>query len=128
MNDETLYGGQAVIEGVMMRSPTHFATAVRTPGGGIVVQKGRIRSLTDRWRVLKWPLVRGTFVLVDALVLGMKALNFSANAALDEDAKADDAPADGNGAKEGQHAGEQAVALRWVSASASYSSSSYLCY
>ncbi len=85
MNDETLYGGQAVIEGVMMRSPTHFATAVRTPGGGIVVHNERIRSITDRWRVLKWPFVRGTFVLVDALVLGMKALNFSANAALQEE-------------------------------------------
>ena len=109
LSDETLYGGQAVIEGVMMRSPTDFATAVRTPGGEIVVHKGRIRSLTDRWRVLKWPLVRGTFVLVDALVLGMKALNFSANAALDEDAKADDAPTDGDDGKQDQHAGEQAV-------------------
>ncbi len=85
MNDETLYGGQAVIEGVMMRSPTHFATAVRTPSGRIIVQNERIRSITDRWRVLKWPFVRGTFVLVDALILGMKALNFSANAAMQED-------------------------------------------
>lgn len=85
MSDESLYGGQAVIEGVMMRSPTHFATAVRTPGGEIVVQKDRVRSVTDRWRPLKAPFIRGTFVLIDALVLGMKALNFSANAALEEE-------------------------------------------
>jgi uncharacterized protein YqhQ len=84
VSDETLYGGQAVIEGVMMRSPTHFATAVRTPGGEIVVQKDCVHSLGSRWRPLRWPFLRGTAVLIDALVLGVRALNFSANAAIEE--------------------------------------------
>ncbi|MDA8219913.1 MAG: DUF1385 domain-containing protein [Dehalococcoidales bacterium] len=79
------YGGQAVIEGVMMRGQHHYAVAVRDPQGEIVVSveplKGRI--YTSRW--LKMPLLRGPVVLWDTLALGMKSLMFSATVALSEE-------------------------------------------
>ena len=79
-------GGQAVIEGVMMRSPNAFAVAVRRPDGQIAVWKESIRFLTGK-SVVKWPVIRGVPALIDALLLGIRALNFSAKEALGEDAK-----------------------------------------
>ncbi|MDH7497157.1 MAG: DUF1385 domain-containing protein [Syntrophomonadaceae bacterium] len=79
------YGGQAVIEGVMMRGPRHVALAVRTPDGSVTVEKSEYCSLTERWRVLRWPFVRGAFVLADSLVIGMRALNRSASLAAAEE-------------------------------------------
>jgi uncharacterized protein YqhQ len=79
-------GGQAVIEGVMMRSPNAFAVAVRRPDGQIAVWKESIRFLTGK-SVVKWPVIRGVPALFDALLLGIRALNFSAKEALGEDAK-----------------------------------------
>ncbi len=79
-------GGQAVIEGVMMRSPNAFAVAVRRPDGQIAVWKESIRFLTGK-SVVKWPVIRGVPALFDALLLGIRALNFSVKEALGEDAK-----------------------------------------
>ncbi|MGQ9498088.1 MAG: DUF1385 domain-containing protein [Desulfotomaculales bacterium] len=79
------YGGQAVIEGVMMRGPRTWSVAVRRPDNNIDVEKWPVTSVTERWRFLKWPFVRGTVVLVESMVLGIQALSFSAAAAVGED-------------------------------------------
>jgi len=78
-------GGQAVIEGVMMRSPTAIATAVRTPDGRIVVRKQPFRSVMRRWRFLNVPVLRGGIHLIESLGLGIGALMFSADQAMTEE-------------------------------------------
>jgi uncharacterized protein YqhQ len=79
---ETLvYGGQAVIEGVMMRSPTHVAIAVRKPDGEIVVDRRRVVTYAARHKWARFPGIRGIFALIEALGLGMSALNYSAEIA-----------------------------------------------
>ncbi|MDR3288787.1 MAG: DUF1385 domain-containing protein [Peptococcaceae bacterium] len=78
------YGGQAVIEGVMMRGPHMIAIAVRLPNGEIDVTKQEIKSWAAK-PVLKLPIIRGFVALLESLILGMKALTFSANKALGED-------------------------------------------
>lgn len=79
------YGGQAVIEGVMMRGPRSVALAVRRASGDVAMEKEAVSPITDRHPWLKRPLIRGTFVLIDSLVLGMKCLSRSANMALEEE-------------------------------------------
>ncbi len=81
-------GGQAVIEGVMMRSPTIYATAVRTPQGRIVIQKNRFVATTHRFRFLNVPIVRGAINLVETMWIGVKSLMYSAEQAMDEPADA----------------------------------------
>jgi uncharacterized protein YqhQ len=88
-HDSFFYGGQAVIEGVMMRGRKHFAVAVRHPSGQIVIHN---EPLTARIHTSHWghlPFVRGLGMLWDALVLGMRALTYSADVALadEEDVK-----------------------------------------
>jgi len=80
-------GGQAVIEGVMMRSQNSIAIAVRRPDRKICVKKQRLRPVSGRRYLgfLKWPFLRGTANLIEMLVVGIKALNYSANVALEED-------------------------------------------
>lgn len=78
-------GGQAVIEGVMMRGPEYIATAVRTPSGEITVKKDAVHSITERYPILKKPFLRGTVALCESLVYGMKSLSYSAQAAGEED-------------------------------------------
>lgn len=78
-------GGQAVIEGVMMRSPTYYATAVRTPQGTIVIQKNRFEALTHRFKFLNIPIVRGAIGLVEMMWIGISSLSYSASQAADED-------------------------------------------
>ena len=78
-------GGQAVIEGVMMRSPRSMAMAVRRPNGEIVVKRKGLTFFSEKSRLAKIPLVRGVITLLAALVLGIEALNFSANQALSEE-------------------------------------------
>ncbi len=78
-------GGQAVIKGVMMRGPGYTATAVREPAGTIVVQKEATKSIADTYPILKKPFLRGCVALYESLVIGMKALSFSAKAAGDEE-------------------------------------------
>lgn len=82
------YGGQAVLEGVMMRSKTAYATAVRRADGSVVVGRRYIRTLAQRWRWARWPLVRGNFALLDSLALGMESLGFSANIAVQDEEQA----------------------------------------
>jgi uncharacterized protein YqhQ len=81
-------GGQAVIEGVMMRSPTHYATAVRTPQGRIVIQKIPFKSVIRRARFLNMPIIRGAITLVETLFIGVQSLTYSASQAVDEDRNA----------------------------------------
>jgi len=83
--DRLRVGGQAVIEGVMMRSPNSMAIAVRRPNGEIVVKRERLDFFSEKKFFSKLPLVRGVINLLSALVLGMKALNFSANQSLEEE-------------------------------------------
>lgn len=81
------YGGQAVIEGVMMRGPKAVAVAVRVRDQ-IVVNEEEYTSWAESapwWRWLRWPLVRGTAVLIESLVMGVRALNLSASLAMGED-------------------------------------------
>lgn len=77
-------GGQAVIEGVMMRGPSLIATAVREPSGEITVKKDTLTSVTDRYPILKQPMIRGVVALIESLIYGLKALSFSAQAAGEE--------------------------------------------
>ena len=78
-------GGQAVIEGVMMRDAAKTATAVRLPNGTIEVETHPVTSIRDRYPVLNLPLIRGSVIMVESLVIGMRALSFSAQAAGEED-------------------------------------------
>jgi len=78
-------GGQAVLEGVMMRSPHAMAVAVRRPDGSVLLKDEPYASLTERYPVLKRPFLRGPVILIEALVTGVKALTFSAQAALQEE-------------------------------------------
>ncbi len=79
------YGGQAVIEGVMMRGAHKAAIAVRDPRGQIVIHEQPLNAALYRGRVARTPFVRGLVGLWDALVLGTRALMWSANTALGED-------------------------------------------
>ncbi|WP_277998758.1 DUF1385 domain-containing protein [Moorella sulfitireducens] len=77
------YGGQAVIEGVMMRGPRKTAVAIRKAGGEILVQAEANSSITARYPVLKLPLFRGVVALFESLILGIRYLTFSANQAME---------------------------------------------
>lgn len=77
-------GGQAVIEGVMMRSDDQIATAVRVPTGEIKVKTESFSSLTKKHKILGIPIIRGAVSFVEMLVVGIKALNFSADVAVTE--------------------------------------------
>jgi uncharacterized protein YqhQ len=78
-------GGQAVMEGVMMRGVSTWAVAVRKPDGEIDVQSFPLVSWTKQHRALRWPVIRGVVALVESLNIGLKALGLSANAQLPED-------------------------------------------
>ena len=81
-------GGQAVIEGVMMRSPSRVAVAVRRPDGTIGFLEQPFTSLTARHKLLGLPVVRGAVSLFETLFLGIRALNFSADEAMKSEAPA----------------------------------------
>jgi uncharacterized protein YqhQ len=81
-------GGQAVIEGVMMRAPKAVAVVVRRRNGELAFKEDSWRSLADRWTFLKWPVFRGPLVLVEALINGLQAFHFSANQALEDEGEA----------------------------------------
>jgi uncharacterized protein YqhQ len=86
---QVYYGGQAVLEGVMIRGPEHMAIAVRHPKGHIVKHSERLSALyTGGAR--KVPLLRGVIVLWETLALGMRALAFSSEIAYQEEAKGDE--------------------------------------
>ena len=79
MAEKPSIGGQAVIEGVMMRNADKYATAVRTPDKKIVLDKRTYVSLTQRYKVLNLPIVRGGIAFLESMVMGMKILTFSAD-------------------------------------------------
>lgn len=84
-SEETLIGGQAVIEGVMMRCPHSYCVAVRRADGGLATEQAPLAKPSEQYPALGWPVLRGLGMLGQALWLGMKALRFSANVALPED-------------------------------------------
>ncbi len=82
--EETLVGGQAVMEGVMMRAPHSYCVAVRTPSGEIITEERPVQRISEKHKSFKWPVLRGLATLGQAMSLGMQALKFSANAVLSE--------------------------------------------
>ncbi len=78
-------GGQAVLEGVMMRSPHALAIAVRRPDGTVLLKDEPYISWGERHPALKRPFLRGPVILMEAMVTGVQALTFSAQAALQEE-------------------------------------------
>lgn len=90
MQNRLMVGGQAVIEGVMMRGPKLTATAVRDPQGEIQVEANPVNSITERFPILKKPMLRGSVSLVESLIIGMKSLSYSAQMAGEEDEKLTD--------------------------------------
>lgn len=86
-NAEYNYGGQAVIEGVMMRSPLKYAIAVRKPNKEIILKIGKLKSFSNKIKFLKLPIFRGIVNLIESLTLGLKALTYSAEQATGEEDK-----------------------------------------
>ena len=86
--EQTLIGGQAVMEGVMMRAPHSYCIAVRKPDGTIVYETKELAKVSEKYPIFKWPMLRGLGTLGQAMSLGVKALQFSANIAMEEEAKA----------------------------------------
>lgn len=76
------YGGMAIMEGVMMRSPNHYAVACRVPDGEIIVHEEPIKKNFARTTLVKIPILRGMVALIDSMALGIRAMNFSADAQL----------------------------------------------
>ncbi|MDH5733426.1 MAG: DUF1385 domain-containing protein [Candidatus Bathyarchaeota archaeon] len=81
------FGGQALIEGVMMRSRTHVVMCVRQPNNEILTHTEEINSLSKRYKILGFPFLRGIIALFETFYLGVKGLYFSANAVLEEEEK-----------------------------------------
>jgi uncharacterized protein YqhQ len=90
--EETLVGGQAVMEGVMMRAPHSYCVAVRKPNGEVVTEDLPIARMSEKHPFLKYPILRGLGTLWQAMSLGIRALKFSANAALDDGKKTEGKP------------------------------------
>ncbi len=88
--DDPLIGGQAVIEGVMMRAPHSYCVTVRRPDGSTASDQGLLERPSEKHRVLGWPVIRGVGTLGQAMSLGIKTLRFSANQALIEEGEQQD--------------------------------------
>ncbi|WP_352419516.1 DUF1385 domain-containing protein [Proteiniborus sp.] len=82
----TTIGGQALIEGVMMKGPKDIAIAVRKPDNQIELKKEAINTLSTRYKFLKWPFIRGVVGLVEAMVIGVQSLMYSAQFYEEEEA------------------------------------------
>src|SRR5688572_3479110 len=78
MERDLIVGGQAVMEGVMMRTPSAYAIACRKSDGEIVTTAASLPKWSDKYKWLSWPVLRGGATLVQSMGLGIKALNFSA--------------------------------------------------
>src|SRR6056297_3775599 len=85
MKKDVDYGGQAVIEGVMMKGLNRLAIAVRKPDNSIIVKKRDLTPLSDRFKMFGWPFIRGVVALFSSLILGMQSLSFAANQVTEED-------------------------------------------
>ena len=81
------FGGQALIEGVMIRSRMHVVMCVRQPSNEILTHIEEINSMSERYKILRLPFLRGIIALFEALYLGVKGLYFSADAVLEEEEK-----------------------------------------
>jgi uncharacterized protein YqhQ len=84
---EALIGGQAVMEGVMMRAPHSYAVAVRRPSGGLATEQMPVPRVSEKYPVFRFPILRGLGTLGQAMYLGIKALRFSANVQLESEGK-----------------------------------------
>jgi uncharacterized protein YqhQ len=93
--EETLVGGQAVMEGVMMRAPHSYCVAVRKATGEIVTDEQPIAKVSEKYPIFKYPVLRGLGTLGQAMNLGYRALTFSAKAALDDASTKDGAAKEG---------------------------------
>jgi uncharacterized protein YqhQ len=82
--EETLVGGQAVLEGVMMRSPHAWAIACRKPSGEVVTMSEALDRPSEKHKWMGWPIIRGVMTLGYAMNLGYRALRFSANVAIED--------------------------------------------
>ena len=82
--EETLVGGQAVMEGVMMRAPHSYCVAVRKSNGEIVTEQQPLPKMSETYPIFKLPVLRGVGTLFQAMSLGMKALKFSADVSMEE--------------------------------------------
>jgi uncharacterized protein YqhQ len=92
--EETLVGGQAVLEGVMMRSPHAWGISVRKPDGTVATHSEPLERLSEKHKWMGWPVIRGVMTLGQAMALGFRALRYSADVAMDQLR-----PADGQGQK-----------------------------
>jgi uncharacterized protein YqhQ len=88
--EETLVGGQAVLEGVMMRSPHAWAIACRKPTGEVVTMSEPLERPSEKHKWMAWPIIRGVMTLGYAMSLGYRALRFSANVAIEDVMQKDD--------------------------------------
>jgi len=95
--EETLVGGQAVLEGVMMRSPHAWGIAVRKPDGELAVHAEPLVKASEKSPWKGWPMIRGLMTLGTAMALGFKALRYSADIALEEESKSAEAGGAGSG-------------------------------
>lgn len=86
---KTTIGGQALIEGVMMRGPSKTAYAVRKPDGEIALRTGKNKSIADKYPFLNWPVLRGAVKLIEAMVIGVDAIMYSASFWEEEEAEED---------------------------------------
>lgn len=75
---QTYIGGQAVMEGVMMRGKKVYTVAVRKPDGEIVIDKQPVHTLADRYPILRWPILRGVLAFIESMIIGVKTLTYSA--------------------------------------------------
>ena len=82
--EETLVGGQAVMEGVMMRAPHSYCVAVRKPSGEMVTEEMPLARMSEQYPIFRYPVLRGLGTLYQALKLGGRALKFSAAAAIED--------------------------------------------
>ena len=99
--EDILVGGQAVIEGVMMRTPRAYAVAVRRLDGTIEIKKEPVKRLSERCRIFSWLVIRGFAVLVQSLALGIKTLNYSVNVSIQDLEAQEAAEAEAKAAKNG---------------------------
>jgi uncharacterized protein YqhQ len=88
--EETLVGGQAVLEGVMMRSPHAWAIACRKPSGEVVTMTEALERPSEKHKWMAWPIIRGVMTLGYAMSLGYRALRFSANVAIEDVMQSED--------------------------------------
>ncbi len=96
--EETLVGGQAVLEGVMMRSPHAWAIACRKPSGQVVTMCEPLERPSEKHKWMAWPVVRGVMTLGYAMTLGYRALRFSANVAIEDILQEDSGKKEGGAA------------------------------